>query len=558
MADIETIYASTRGKLLILFLLLPALFACSGSGPPEPESTAGAQATATSGGGSLIPSQPPGLQMAAVPTLGPTNYPGPESLDAFPPFAYPAPGTPELPTPPTYPEPWTIPTPGPISATLQLVEDPSGEFSLRIPVEWKKDPNSESYTGEDGFFRMGYLPEMAYQQKASRVCIDLKRAFPGRWVSGGYSVQGTDFCSLKPAPGNPADAPRVILQNPDAPPEQHYAYLEADEAHMDSILAWLVFKNPAQSWEFPLYLGGPLRPQDQAFWAKTDPLPPGMKVVEYAVAQEEKGRLDSLYDAYSNDYPGEKVHWREDSSPTSRASTENVLENYGYHLVEGETVYSNRETFNLYRDGELVLGGIESTGHATTSASGEDFVTVLTEPEGKQWLLRKDGISPWDRDPFTYILADPIFLGEELIYPVWNPSGQVEILRGSESIYSIAVNYYASNPVKNFLQWEVDWLMETDGYLVQDEEVLNDTFGYEEIFGWRLLNGQPAYSFRKGPKVGISYGGKILPVSYDYVVHYGCCGYVGLNPRGSQNMVRFYGLRDGTWVDVEIGFEEGG
>lgn len=548
-----------RKTLLILILLLPWLAACAWSGLPGLVSTTGAQTVPTGIGGSLELSQPPGLPMAALPTQGTLDYPQSDSQAPFPSKAYPEPATVEPPTLPPYPEPGTRPSLTPISATLQLFEDPAGGFSLHLPVAWEKGPDGLSYSGKDGFFRMGYLPEMAYQQKAAHVCAALKRAFPGRWIDGDYSVNGAELaqvCSLLPAAGNKSDPPRLILQDRDAPPEQHYAYLEADQTHLDSILTWLVLKNPASNGTYNLYLGGSLRPEDQAFWDHADLMPPGLKVVEYAVAQEENGSVDSLYDSYTYEYPGEKVQWREDSSPSSRASTGKVLEDFGYHLVEGETFYENRETFDLYRQGEQILSRIESIGHTSISASGQDFATILTDPESKQWLLRKDGISLWDRDPFTYILADPIFLGEELIYPVWNPP-QVVILRGSESIYSIPVNFYTSNPVQQFFQWERGWMMETDGYLVQDGEILNDKLGYEEIFGWRLLNDQPTYFFRKGPKVGISYNSKILPVSYDYVVHYYCCAYGMMNPRGGQNMMRFYGLRDGTWVDVEIGFIQG-
>lgn len=54
---------------------------------------------------------------------------------------------------------------------------------------------------------------------------------------------GFTSCSLRPAPGNEADSQRVIVLKPEAPQEQHYAYLEADDEHIDTSLFWLNYKN---------------------------------------------------------------------------------------------------------------------------------------------------------------------------------------------------------------------------------------------------------------------------------------------------------------------------
>jgi hypothetical protein len=60
--------------------------------------------------------------------------------------------------------------------------------------------------------------------------------------------------------------------------------------------------------------------------------------------------------------------------------------------------------------------------------------------------------------------------------------------------------------VKGLWSWDGEhWLLEVDGFLIQDGEVLNERLGYEDIFGWQLLNEKPFYYFRKGPRVGISY-----------------------------------------------------
>jgi len=75
------------------------------------------------------------------------------------------------------------------------------------------------------------------------------------------------------------------------------------------------------------------------------------------------------------------------------------------------------------------------------------------------------------------------------------------------------------------------------------------------MFDWRLLDEKPFYFFRKGPRLGISYDGIILPVWFDDVYYYGCCGYAALNPYSTQYMVGFFALRDNFWRQVELGFK---
>ena len=100
----------------------------------------------------------------------------------------------------------------------------------------------------------------------------------------------------------------------------------------------------------------------------------------------------------------------------------------------------------------------------------------------------------------------------------------------------------------------IDWSehLEVDGTLVVNGEIMNLAWGYGEIFEYHLLNEKPFFFYEKGGQVGISYGGQELPVSYDEVIHGECCGGMN-NPRFSEHMAWFYGLRDRVWYYVEIG-----
>jgi hypothetical protein len=134
--------------------------------------------------------------------------------------------------------------------------------------------------------------------------------------------------------------------------------------------------------------------------------------------------------------------------------------------------------------------------------------------------------------------------------------GQAQVMQGGQQIYGFASVYLVDMPVKGLWSWDGHWLLEVDGFLIQDGEVLNERLGYEDIFGWQLLNGKPFYYFRKGPRVGISYDESILSVYYDEVIHYRCCEASMFNHDGNQDMVWFYGLREGAWYYVEMGVYE--
>jgi len=70
-----------------------------------------------------------------------------------------------------------------------------------------------------------------------------------------------------------------------------------------------------------------------------------------------------------------------------------------------------------------------------------------------------------------------------------------------------------------------------------------------------LIEEKPLYLFRKGPRIGISYDGKILPLEYQDVARYWCCGFSVNNPAVDSNGAHFFGKRDGVWyylvVDVK-------
>jgi len=97
--------------------------------------------------------------------------------------------------------------------------------------------------------------------------------------------------------------------------------------------------------------------------------------------------------------------------------------------------------------------------------------------------------------------------------------------------------------------------LEVGDFVIQDGEVLNPKLGFEEIFNWSLVKDKPTYFFRKESRVGISYGGQILPLQYQDVAHGLCCGPSQSNPRISDDFMHFYGKWDGVWYYVVMKFK---
>jgi hypothetical protein len=92
------------------------------------------------------------------------------------------------------------------------------------------------------------------------------------------------------------------------------------------------------------------------------------------------------------------------------------------------------------------------------------------------------------------------------------------------------------------------------GQVFRDGVLLNDQYGYQEMFNYRLLNGKPMYFYQKDGKIHLSYDGTDLPLVYDEVPHYGCCSNGELNnPSSGPNWLTFWGLRAGTLYYVQIG-----
>jgi hypothetical protein len=119
--------------------------------------------------------------------------------------------------------------------------------------------------------------------------------------------------------------------------------------------------------------------------------------------------------------------------------------------------------------------------------------------------------------------------------------------------YNMAIGHAAVFPLYYLGNWKGKWVVEANGMLIVDGAIVNQNWGYDEIFGCRQLNGRPFYFYVVGDKTYLSYGGEALPVSYDYVTHGHCCEPAAFNVAGNEQMVWFYALSERSWHYVELG-----
>ena len=96
------------------------------------------------------------------------------------------------------------------------------------------------------------------------------------------------------------------------------------------------------------------------------------------------------------------------------------------------------------------------------------------------------------------------------------------------------------------------------GQITQDGVLLNDQFGYTEMFGFQTLGGKLFFFFEKDGLLGYAYNGQVVEAGYTVIPHYECCSAAVLNPQSAQNLVAFFAQRDGIWYYVEIGVEGAG
>ena len=504
---------------------------------------------------------------AASPQIGPVdsqtvepptrNTSIPYPFQANSPQSYPSPGTPTLPGPYPYPMETALPIP-----TLQptpewsLYVDPYGGFTLRIPPGWRADDEPGAFSGPDGYMRSGYLPEMGYMQDAKAVCMRLANSPQGPIRKAGWSPDSS--CFLKPYPDTNANSVRLIFENSTDQPELRFFYVETNAEIIDAIvgrLERLSIPETNQWYRVPI---APMRQEDMVFWQSVSPLPADWEVEEIPLF-DDPGISSQVYERYQQ-IPMALKSWpfpividhKDTPTPPGGllAEPNELLEKFGYRLTNISP--SEQSLFAVYHQDQLVLDSISDFEPVLLNKSGDDFLLSVTVI-GRGYCAIQTGNVQCIDPLTTQRRTSPVFLGNQALAVFWEPTtGQLQLKSGEEVLYAFSTIFTTSPQFEAFRIYDEDWYMQIGDTLIRNGENLNTSLGYEAIFDLRRVGDKILYFLRKGPRVGISFDGKVLPLYYDEIQHLGCCGYAMLNPRRSGNRLGFLALRDGIWYFVKL------
>ena len=247
-----------------------------------------------------------------------------------------------------------------------------------------------------------------------------------------------------------------------------------------------------------------------------------------------------------------RLEWRSLSPEARVASANSVLAQFGYRLDRTEKPGCPLcITYHLNRGDVIYQSEIAHVWPATVNANGDDFALTVETEQGEGFLIRRGKVEPWDSVQHAYTNA--VYVGNDLVSLETADHREFVVKKGDRPVYSVRGEMRVDNPVKGLWSWRDRWVLEVDGQVIIDGQSLNQQLGYDEVFGWRLVQSQPFYFFRKGNRIGVSYAGQVMRPQYDEVIHYECCEPAAFNVQGNEHMVWFHALREGKWYYVEMG-----
>lgn len=448
----------------------------------------------------------------------------------------------------------------------QVYTDPDGWYTVSFPVDWKPvDNKPNSFAGTDRFFETGYLPEMGYVTRAITACIwfanvevDAKES-EINWMSN-----GSEKCSVESKMNGQA-VHYSIMENPGADPAHRFVYLK--QGYPNGYFT----RGASFSWTKPVYYEAkfdpgvvPISPKESDFWGDPASLPSNISVTEFALPPEvQTGPTEHdmlLHFVPDNLMPEWVMRQREaTSTPYKRPTIGEQLAPLGYEL-RGDVREGNGQ--QLFRDGRLLFDKIVKVSDVYNfqTASGPINAFVVNtigsaDVHQYSFLVENDAISAWEYGSMDLGYA-PILYQDELLWAKVNQKSQIEVKRSNRGIVFTFETFFSSKlHMDNFRSWNDHWILEAEGFVVQDGEILNEKFGYSEMFNWGLVKDKPTYFFRKGSRIGISHNGKVLPIQYQDVAHGLCCSFASNNPYTGKESINFFGKRDGVWYYVLIKFK---
>jgi hypothetical protein len=290
--------------------------------------------------------------------------------------------------------------------------------------------------------------------------------------------------------------------------------------------------------------------EEASFWENMGSVPSNISITEYALPPDKNPTED---DGLFQFVPTQV--WtvgKADTSPTPHKTT---LKDIGYELRTVYTAGGLPYCQQLYRDNRLLFDcDVEVSNIYTVPTDSDPITAFIVEVDlgNENFVIQNDAINTLGGYAI-YTSAPVLYQGELLWARMY--SDRIEIKKSNGDIIFTFTTNWGPNHYPMFRAWNGHWILEANSSVIQDGEILNQKLGSQEIFKWGLVKGKPIYFFRKGSRIGLSYDGKNFPTNYKNVAHDLCCGPGQNNPSMGNDVVHFFGERNGLWYYVVMEFK---
>jgi len=511
----------------------------------------------------------PAIQPIGLTPLTSTSSPRP----TLPPQPLPRTSTPELTVPVLFSTatpyalsvaPFHEPWPSPVQFVgWKRFENAALNLTFLYPPDWVLESNTRA-SGKDGFF------EISSQSYAYASWCVMEANGPDSFTRYGGTpfilsdvarqVEGGSGCSVVPA--QPAIGLQSVLYLRGMQPTKtsQTIIFRADSGHFDALVSSIGFLEapaspPANS--DVNNLGCLALPDNSAATVQTFQ---GLTVTEYPVANETCNPWQDT-EGFSLRSRDMRISFVRSGLLTKMEQANQSLALFGYHLVEfpGDFLFP---VFTLLKGEDIVVENMVDFAAVSVKADGSDFLFWgQVEESGQSFVVevRRDSVRRLE----PAIGFNTVWVGNDLlsyryskeqIFYIGYPA-RIDVFSNEKEITRIAIPRMgpAGSPVRGLWEWQGQWLMEIQGALFQNGELLNKRLGYEEIFDWHLVSGKPFFLMRQGDTFGVVYDGQELYVRYRDIIHGDlCCSAAALSVLSSTEGASFYALRDGIWFLVKI------
>lgn len=242
----------------------------------------------------------------------------------------------------------------------------------------------------------------------------------------------------------------------------------------------------------------------------------------------------------------------------------------GFKLVVNEAAYPGhgQTVYDLVKTGGSPVKrvhGLQNIDTFCMNAAETSFLFVASQLLGEttRYVLVRDGqCTEWN--PAWKTAFSPILLGESLMTVEKTPIGsgddahsalyRFRVKKDGEEVFEFLAEEKPTSRVdKRFFTWEGSWVIEYVDHVVIDGEDIGRARGYDAVYCYRIIDGEPFYFFEGNHKVHMAYAHQALPFTYDEVIHDQCCEPSHFNVRSNDCMVWFHARKGDHWYYVEAG-----